>query len=155
MRSGIGMNERQSESARLSPQVGRAQFEQIVSALLDRRSDPNKLAPLFAREADWMMNGDQTSWAYAGPRCKRDSILAYLKAFNVEFRQKKVNILNVLIDGEQACAQYEMGLRHRGTGREAVVQCLIFIRVEGDVIVEVHEFIDSALLFRLRESVER
>lgn len=147
------MNESESES--LSPQISRPQMERIVAALLDRRKDPKKLAPLFAREADWMMNGDQASWAYAGLRCRRDSILAYLKAFNVEFQQKKVSLLNLLVDGEQSCAQYETNLRHRGTGREALVQCLCFIRVEGDLVVEVHEFIDSALLFRLRESVER
>ena len=98
------------------------------------------------------MNGDQASWAYAGLRCSRDSIIAYLDAFAVEFQQKSVRRIATLIEGEQACAQYEMELRHRGTRREAWLQCLCFIRLEGDRIVEVSEFIDSATLFRLRES---
>ncbi|MCI4677743.1 nuclear transport factor 2 family protein [Rhodoblastus acidophilus] len=147
-----GMSGGESES--LASQFSRMRFEQIVSTLLDRRSDPAKLEALFAPEADWMMNGDRSRWPYAGLSCRRESILAYLKAFSVEFQQKKIRFHDVLINGEQACARYEMRLRHRGTGREDLLQCLSFIRVEGDAVVEVHEFIDSALLFRLRESVE-
>jgi hypothetical protein len=141
-----------SERDSLSPQLSRAKFEWIVAELLDHRGDPKRIAPLFALEADWLMNGDQASWSFAGLRCTRDSILAYLGAFAVEFQQKFVRRLSTLIDGEQACVQYEMFLRHRGTRHEALLQCLCFIRVEGELIVEVSEFIDSATLFRLRES---
>ncbi len=141
-----------SDSDSLSPQATRSRFDRIIAAVLDRRSDPKLLAPLFAREADWLMNGDQASWAFAGPRCSRDSILAYLEAFIVEFEQKAVRRLDTLIEGEQACVRYEMQLRHRGSGNEAMLQCLCFIRLEGEKIVEVSEFIDSATLFRLRES---
>jgi hypothetical protein len=45
-----------------------------------------------------------------------------------------------------------MELRHQGTGREAWLPFLCFIRLEGDRIVEVCEMFDSASLFRLRES---
>ncbi len=141
-----------SDSDSLSPQVTRSKFDRIIAAVLDRRSDPKLLAPLLAPEADWLMNGDQASWAFAGLRCSRDSILAYLEAFLVEFRQKELRRLDTLIEGEQACVRYEMALQHRGTGNEALLQCLCFIRLEGDLIVEVSEFIDSATLFRLRES---
>lgn len=148
----LGAEPIMSESDSLSPQVTRPDFDRIVSAVIDRRSDPRALAPLFAPEADWLMNGDQASWAYAGLRCSRDSILAYLDAFAVEFEQKSVHRIATVIEGEQACTQYEMKLRHRGTRREASLQCLCFLRLEGDLIVEVSEFIDSATLFRLRES---
>ncbi len=141
-----------SDSDSLSPRIARLDFERIIDAVLDRRSNPRPLAPMFAPEADWLMNGDQASWAYAGLRCSRDSILAYLDAFAVEFEQKSWRRLDTLIDGEQACVRYEMELRHRGTGREAKLQTLCFIRLEGDLIVEVSEFIDSATLFGLRES---
>jgi ketosteroid isomerase-like protein len=143
-----------SNSESLAPQITRLHFEQVVGTLLDRRSDPARLAPLFAPEAEWTLNGDQARWAYAGLRCRRESILAYLKAFSVEFEQKAFRFHEMLIEGEQACVRHEMKLRHRGTGRENVLQALSFIRFEGDAVVEVHEFIDSALLFRLRESVE-
>ena len=141
-----------SESDSLSPQMSRPRFEQIVGCVLDGRAKPKRLAPLFAPEADWMMNGDPASWAYAGLRCSRDSILAYLRAFAVEFQQKALRLRDMVIDGEQACVQYEMQLRHNGTGREALLQCLCFVRIEGELITEVNEFIDSATLFRLRES---
>jgi hypothetical protein len=141
-----------SESDSLSPQITRSDFDRMIASVLDRRSNPRLLAPLFAPEADWLMNGDQASWAFAGQRCSRDSILAYLEAFVVEFQQKGFLRLDTLIDGEQACARYEMQLQHHGTGNEAWLQCLCFIRLEGDKIVEVSEFIDSATLFRLRES---
>ncbi len=144
-----------NEGESLAPQITRPELEQVVTALLDRRNAPEKLAPLLAPEAEWTMNGDKASWPYAGLRCRRDSILDYLTAFTVEFRQENICLISLLIDREQACAQYEMHLRHRGTGREGVLQALTFIRVEGDVVVEVHEFLDSALLFRLRESVGR
>ena len=143
------------DSESLAPHITRTRFEEVVMALLDRRKDPERLALLIAPEAEWMMNGDQASWSYAGLRCRRDSIMAYLKAFAIEFQQKKIRLINLLIDGEQACAQYETHLKHRGTGREDVLQALSFIRVEGDAVVEVHEFIDSAQLFRLRESIDR
>jgi ketosteroid isomerase-like protein len=149
----IGMSE--SDSDTLSPQIGPPIFGRIVAALIDRRNDPATVAPLIAPEADWTMNGDPANWAYAGLRCRRDAILDYLRAFNVEFQQMSVRQLNLLIEGEQACVQYETRLRHRGTGREALLQCLTFVRIEGDLVVEVHEFLDSALLFRLCESVER
>jgi ketosteroid isomerase-like protein len=141
-----------SESDSLSPQMSRSRFQKIIAAVLDGRAKPKLLAPLFAPEADWLLNGDQASWAYAGLRCSRDSILAYLSAFAVEFQQKALWLLDVVIEGEQACVQYEMALRHNGTGREALLQCLCFVRVEGDLITEVNEFIDSATLFRLRDS---
>jgi ketosteroid isomerase-like protein len=142
------------DSESLAPQITRLRFEQVVETVLDRRGDPARLAPLFAPEAEWTLNGDQAHWAYAGLRCRRESILAYLKAFSVEFEQKAFRLHEMLIEGEQACARYEMELRHRGTGRETVLQALSFIRVEGDAVVEAHEFIDSALLFRLRQSAE-
>jgi ketosteroid isomerase-like protein len=142
------------ESESLAPQITRMRFEHVVGSLLDRRTAPARLAALFAPEADWMLNGDQAQWPYAGLRCRRESILAYLTAFSVEFQQKAIRFHDVLIDGEQACVRYEMKLRHRGTGRETLLQCLSFVRVEGAAVVEVHEFIDSALLFRLRESVQ-
>ncbi len=141
-----------SESDSLSPLVTRSSFDRIIEALLDRRSTPKLLASLFAPEADWLMNGDQASWTYAGLRCSRDSILAYLDAFQIEFQQRALRRLETLIEGEQACVRYEMELRHRGTGNRAVLQCLCFIRLEGDKVVEVSEFVDSATLFRLRES---
>jgi ketosteroid isomerase-like protein len=141
-----------SESDSLSPQITRSGFERFIAAVLDRRANPALLASLLAPEADWLLNGDQASWAYAGLRCSRDSILAYLSAFAVEFQLREMRRLDVLIDGEQACVQYEMKLRHNGTGRIALLQCLCFIRVEGELIIEVSEFIDSATLFRLRES---
>ena len=143
-----------SESDSLSPQITRSGFERFIAAVLDRRANPALLAGLFAPEADWLLNGDQASWAYAGLRCSRDSILAYLSAFAVEFQQKEMRRLDVAIDGEQACVQYEMRLQHNGTGRIALLQCLCFIRVEGELIIEVSEFIDSATLFRLRESCD-
>ena len=143
-----------SESDSLSPQITRSGFEQIIAAVLDRRANPTLLSGFFAPEADWLLNGDQASWAYAGLRCSRDSILAYLTAFAVEFQQKALRRLDTLVDGEQACVQYEMKLQHNGTGRVALLQCLCFIRVEGELIIEVSEFIDSATLFRLRESCD-
>jgi hypothetical protein len=143
-----------SESDSLSPQITRSGFERFIAAVLDRRANPAPLADLLAPEADWLLNGDQASWAYAGLRCSRDSILAYLNAFAVEFQQKEMRRLDVLIDGEQACVQYEMRLQHNGTGRIALLQGLCFIRVEGELIVDVSEFIDSATLFRLRESCD-
>jgi len=145
----------ESEGKILSPQIGPLLFERIVSVLIDRRNEPATISPLIAPEADWTLNGDPSRWPYAGRRCRRDSIIAYLAAFNVEFQQKDIRVLNLLIDGEQACVQYESHLRHRGTGREALVQCLTFVRLEGDLVVEVHEFVDSALLFRLCESADR
>ena len=141
-----------SDSDSLSLPIARPDFDRIIAAVLDHRSNPGFLAPLFAPEADWLLNGDQASWAYAGLRCSRDSILVYLDAFVVEFQQKSVRRLETLIEGEQACVRYEVALRHRGTGREAMLHCLCFIRIEGALIVEVSEFIDSATLFRLRES---
>ena len=143
-----------SESDSLSPQITRSGFELFIAAVLDRRANPALLARVLAPEADWLLNGDQASWAYAGLRCSRDSILAYLSAFAVEFQQKEMRRLDVVIDGEQACVQYEMRLQHNGTGRVALLQCLCFIRVEGELIIEVSEFIDSATLFRLRESCD-
>ncbi len=143
-----------SDSESLASQITRTRFEQVVKALLDRRGDPARLASLFAPEAQWTLNGDRTHWPYAGLRSSRESILAYLKAFSVEFEQKAFRFHDMLIEGEQACVRYEMKLRHRGAGRASVLQALSFIRVEGDAVVEVHEFIDSALLFRLRESAE-
>jgi ketosteroid isomerase-like protein len=141
-----------SDSDSLSPRIARPDFERIVASVLARRSKPRFLAPLFAPEADWQFNGDPASWTFAGLRSKRDSVLAYLEAFVVEFEQKSLRVLDTLIDGEQACVRYEMELRHRGTGREATLPFLRFIRLEGDLIVEVNEFSDSASLFRLRES---
>ncbi len=141
-----------SDSDSLTPTTDRPAFERIVAAVLELRAQPERLAPYLAREADWHLNGDPASWVYAGKRSKRESILDYLRAFNVEFEQGLVRRQATLIEGEQACVLYEMRLRHRGTGRDDVLPCLCFIRIEGDLIVEVCEFIDSASLFRLRES---
>ena len=143
-----------SEDEKWFSRVDRAQFEGIIASVLGQRGRPQMLAPLFAPEADWLLNGDQASWSFAGRRCSRDSILDYLTAFAVEFEQQALRRLDTLIDGEQACVQYELRLRHRGTGRDALLQCLCFIRLEGELIVEVSEFIDSATLFRLRESAD-
>jgi ketosteroid isomerase-like protein len=143
-----------SKSESLAPQITRLRFEQVVEALLDRRGDPAWLAPLFTPEAEWTLNGDRAHWPYAGLRRRRESILAYLAAFSIEFQQKSLRLHDLLIDGEQACARYEIQLRHPGTGRENVLHALSFIRVEGEAVVEVHEFIDSARLFRLRDSAE-
>jgi ketosteroid isomerase-like protein len=141
-----------SDSDSLSPRRVRSDFERIIETLLNRRGDPQLLAALFAPEADWLVNGDPARWSYAGLRVPRDSVLAYLEAFAVEFERKALRRLDTLIDGEQACVRYEMELRHRGTGREAKLPFLCFIRLEGASIVEVSEMFDSASLFRLRES---
>ncbi|WP_298353313.1 nuclear transport factor 2 family protein [Rhodoblastus sp.] len=140
------------DSNSLAPHITRLQFGQIVETLLDRGGDPARLAPLFAPEAEWTLNGDQSYWSYAGRRWRRESILDYFRAFSVEFEQKAFRIHEMLIEGEQACVRYEVELRHRGTGRANVLQGLNFIRFEGEVVVEAHEFIDSALLFRLRQT---
>ena len=141
-----------SDSDSLSPRSLRSDFERIIEALLDRRGSPQMLAGLFAPEADWLVNGDPASWTYAGLRSPRDSVIAYLEAFAVEFERKSLRRFDTLIDGEQACVRYEMELRHQGTGREALLPFLCFIRIEGEKIVEVSEMFDSAGLFRLRES---
>jgi ketosteroid isomerase-like protein len=146
------MSESESESESLSPHMTRSQFESVIEALLDRRSKPQRLAPLFAPEAEWLVNGDQACWAFAGRRRSRASILAYLQAFYVEFERKAMRRLDTLIEGEQACVRFELLLQHRGTRREEWLQCLCFIRLEGELIVEVSEFFDSATLFRLQES---
>lgn len=146
------MSESESDSESLSPHLTRSKFESVIEALLDRRSKPQRLAPLFAPEAEWLMNGDQACWAFAGRRRSRASIVGYLQAFSVEFDQKSLRRLDTLIEGEQACIRFDMLLQHRGTRREEWLQCLCFIRFEGELIVEVSEFFDSATLFRLQES---
>lgn len=141
-----------SDSHSLSPRDVRSDFERIIDAVIERRGSPRALAALFAPEADWLVNGDPANWTFGGLRAPRGSILAYLEAFAVEFERKSLRRLQTLIDGEQACLRYEVHIRHQGTGREAWIPFLCFIRVEGDRIVEVCEMFDSASLFRLRES---
>src|SRR5450631_1018859 len=122
----------QDESA--SPQFTRPDFERIIASLLAQRSRPNLLEPFFAREAEWLLNGDQAAWSFAGRRKSRDAILLYLKAFMTEFAIASLERFDTLIDGEQACIRYGMKVQHRGTGRSATMDCLCFIRVEGGLI---------------------
>jgi ketosteroid isomerase-like protein len=140
------------ESDSQSPSIEPSGFELLIAALLEERPRPRQLSSRFAAEACWRMNGDPETWPYAGERRDRESILAYLEAFAIEFEQIEVRRLHTLIDGEQACVEYELRLRHRGTRRMATIPCLCFVRVEGDAIVEVNEFMDSATLFGLGES---
>jgi ketosteroid isomerase-like protein len=140
------------ESDSHTPIIDRAEFARLIGALLELRPRPRQLAAHFAAEAHWHMNGDPQTWAYAGARRDREAIVTYLEAFAVEFEQIEVRLQNTLIDGEQACVQYELQVRHRGTRRAATIPCLCFVRVEGESIVEVNEFLDSATLFGLRES---
>jgi len=128
------------------------EFEEILAAVLECRSRPETLQPLLAREAEWELAADPAGWNYAGRRKSRDAVLGYLQAFAVEFAIASMERLETLIEGEQACMRYVMGLRHRGTGRSAMMDCLCFIRVEGGLIVEGVDMLDSSKLYRLRES---
>jgi hypothetical protein len=141
-----------SASSSLYSPVDRSNFDLILATLLEHRANPRRVACLFAPEADWHMNGDQAGWAYAGRRSSRESILSYLGAFAVEYEQLNLTRLGSVIDGEQACVQYQVELRHCGTQKTARLDGLCFVRLEGELIVEVNEFIDSAALFRLGES---
>ncbi len=139
-----------SENDRASPSFTRQDFENVIATVLTRRSRPDLLEPLFAPEAEWELNGDPAAWAYAGRRKSRDAILGYLKAFATEFALLALERFETLIEGEQAAVRYAMNLRHRGTGKQAQLDCLCFIRVEGGLIVEGVELLDSAQLFRMR-----
>lgn len=130
----------------------RSEFERILAAVLECRSRPETLHPLLAREAEWELAADPSGWSYAGRRKSRDAVLGYLQAFAVEFAITSIERQETLIEGEQACMRYSMGLRHRGTGRSAMMDCLCFVRVEGGLIVEGIDLLDSAKLYRLRQS---
>jgi ketosteroid isomerase-like protein len=130
----------------------RAAFEKILAAVLESRSRPTRLEPFLAREAEWELAADPAIWSYAGRRKSGEAILAYLQAFSVEFAVASIERRETLIEGEQACMRYIMGLRHRGTGRSAMMDCLCFVRVEGGLIVEGIDMLDSAKLYRLRDS---
>ena len=129
-------------------------LEVAAVTLLDRRNDPKVLMHFLAAESDWTFYGDASAWPHAGKMRNRDAILAFLTAFRVEFAQKSFKTLDVVVTGEQVCLRYRASYRHRGTGREAEIPGLAFLRVEGDQIVEAHEFCDSAQLLSLRDSCE-
>lgn len=135
-----------------APLAGPARTKQIVSSLMALRPRPKQAIELFAADAQWSLNGDPAKWAFAGLRAGRDSILAFLQAFTVEFEQLDLRVLSLVIDDDQACVQYEQRVRHRGTRREDVVAGLCFVRLQGERIAEVNELIDSERLFSLRES---
>ena len=45
-----------SESDSLSPQMSRSRFEGIIASVLEGRARPKLIAPLFAVEADWVVD---------------------------------------------------------------------------------------------------
>ncbi|MBB4196783.1 hypothetical protein CCR94_20890 [Rhodoblastus sphagnicola] len=141
-----------SDSEGLTPAIDRAKFEEIISTLLASRPSPRQIISCFADDAEWRLHGEPANWSYAGLRRGRESVLAFLKAFAVEFQQLGLRRLATVIDNDQACIQYDLRVRHRGTHREDTIPCLCFIRLEGALIAEVNEFVDSARLFALRES---
>lgn len=132
--------------------IGGLSLGEIAQILVDRRSKPEDLARFIAAEADWTFYASRSSWAFAGKMNDRDAILRQMKAFRAEFEQKFFDIRDILVCGEQVSLRYRAIFRHHGTGRQAEIAGLAFIRAEGDCVVEGHEFCDSAQLLQLRNS---
>lgn len=144
-----------TETVDFSVRIQGLSLDEVALALIDRRCDPDTLVDFFAAEAEWSFYGDVLASLRAGKISGREAILDFLRRFRVEFAQKSLIMQDILVAGEQVCLRFCASYRHRGTGREAESAGLLLIRAEGDRIVEAHEFCDSALLLRLRDSAGR
>lgn len=118
----------------------RAQLETILDSM--RRDDLDAVLRCFAPDVLYMGG---TSVLYAAmQRQGRDGLAQALRAIHVEYEILETSLEQLVVEGDQAAVLRISRLRHRGTGRTAIVPTWNFLRFRDGLISEFSEFPDTA-----------
>ncbi|MGP4045828.1 nuclear transport factor 2 family protein [Streptomyces sp. 2A115] len=124
----------------------------VVEELLHRigQGDPERIAELYAEEADWKLSWPQdehgrvdTPWIR--PRSTRaDAADHYLLlAEHHDPGQAATEIERILVDGAEAVVLGEIRQTAKATGRPYRARCALHLTVENGLVVRHHVYEDS------------
>jgi ketosteroid isomerase-like protein len=98
----------------------------------------------FTEECELHLIGDPTAVPFARSHYGMDAVRALVDQIDMEFEYLSFEIRKVLVDGDRAALHWGADVRHRGTSASGHVEAFDHIVLDGDRIVAITEFFDTA-----------
>jgi ketosteroid isomerase-like protein len=95
--------------------------------------------------------GDKARLPYAGRHSGVETMLAIIRAIQIDFEQQIVSIPEVLVEDARVGGRRRVKWRHRGTGRSGMSELADFVRFDDGLIVELIEFRDTTSLMQMQD----
>jgi ketosteroid isomerase-like protein len=102
----------------------------------------------WADECALHLIGDPAAVPFARSHYGIDAVRALVDQIDMEFEYLTFDIRKVLVDGDRAALQWGADVRHRGTSAKGHVEAFDHFVLDGDRIVAVTEFFDTAATAR-------
>ncbi len=134
----------------LMPRAERDAREQFLRKVwADRFARGSVALPdYWARECEMHIIGDPMSVPFARSHYGMDAVRALVDQIDIEFEFLSVVVKDVLVDGERAAMRVVSEAKHRGTGVTGTIEAFNHVAFEGDRIVSVIYFFDTAAVAR-------
>jgi ketosteroid isomerase-like protein len=110
-----------------------------------KNGDLDAIMRFFDENATFAMNGSKQASAIAIEAKGADEIRAALKNLLNAYDMHAQTILSFLVDDEKAAVHHRSKLKFRPTGEVFDTEMLDLWKLQGDKIVSVTEFVDTAL----------
>jgi ketosteroid isomerase-like protein len=123
------------------------EIKAIIARLYAARKsgDLDGIMRFFHDHATFAMNGSKKASAIAMEAKGTEQIRAALKNLLDSYDMHEQTILSFLVDDEKAAVHHRSKLKFRPTGEVFDTEMLDLWKFEGDKIVSVIEFVDTAL----------
>jgi ketosteroid isomerase-like protein len=98
----------------------------------------------FTEECELHLIGDPAAVPFARSHYGIDAVRALVDQVDMEFEYLSFDIRKVLVDGDRAALHWGADVRHRGTSASGHVESFDHIVLDGERIVAITEFFDTA-----------
>jgi ketosteroid isomerase-like protein len=102
------------------------------------------LPKYFTEECELHLIGDPTAVPFARSHYGMDAVRALVDQIDMEFEYLSFEIRKVLVDGDRAALHWGADVRHRGTSASGHVESFDHLVLDGERIVAITEFFDTA-----------
>jgi ketosteroid isomerase-like protein len=131
--------------------MSRAETEKVVRDVYGARlsNDLGRVCDHFLPDGCLVINGDPGASAIALRVAGRPNVEQMLGALLQRWEWLEQDIERVLIDGDHVAVQYQLKARYKPTGEVVQTTCCDLLTLRSGKLVEVVQFLDTALAARL------
>jgi ketosteroid isomerase-like protein len=119
---------------------------QLVQALFEARlsRDPARIAPFLHDDVEWSIAGPVDLMHFCGERHGKQQVInAIVEDVPSQLKVTRMDVEELLIDGDRAATFVRLSATHTGTNRNVSYRCAQFLRFRDGKLVEFRALMDS------------
>jgi ketosteroid isomerase-like protein len=129
----------------------RARIEDVIRTAYAARmsGDVEAVMGHFAPNANFSIAGSPVASRVPTAATGAAAVREVMERLVAAFEFSDARIVSMIVEGDRAAVHWSVRVRSPGTGEEAQTELVDLVRLEGDKIISLQQFADTALAQRL------